>query len=222
MGEGDDMSADQVFAPKDHEASGPLRRCIVTGQVLPRGELLRFVVGPDQVVLPDLAGKLQGRGIWLSPSRNVLEKACRKNLFARAARQSVRVPDDLAMQVERLLERRCLDLLGLARRAGQLTAGFEKVKSWISSGEAGLLLQACDAAADGKGKLHSLGRATGTCPVAVELFTARQLGRALGREAWVHVALRSGRLADAFVVDVARLSALRTELQDAGTKEVSA
>ncbi|WP_343564633.1 RNA-binding protein [Kiloniella sp. b19] len=205
---------DPVFPSRDEEARGPLRRCAVTGQVLPKTELMRFVIGPDQVVVPDFAGKLPGRGIWLSPSRNVLEKACQKNFFARAAKQSARVPEGLVEQIETVLEQRCLDALGLARRAGQLTAGFEKVKAWLTSGKVGLMLQASDAAQDGKEKLQGLGRAIGTVPAPVELFSARQLGQALGRDAWVHVALRPGGIADAFAADVARLSALRTEPRD--------
>src|SRR5271167_3598140 len=63
-------------APVEDEAepeTGPLRRCVLTRQRLPKERMIRFVVGPDRQIVPDLAAKLPGRGIWLSASRNVLE-----------------------------------------------------------------------------------------------------------------------------------------------------
>lgn len=189
--------------------AGTLRRCIASGEHLPQSEMLRFVVGPDREIVPDLSGKLPGRGIWLSPSRDMLEKACQKNLFARSAKAPVIVPGDLIERLDAQLSRRCLDALGLARRAGQLVAGFEKTKAWLSSGKARLLIQAADAAEDGRGKLRGLARAVKPDMLVCELFTAQELGHALGRDSWVHVALGPGGIADTFVADATRLSAVR-------------
>ncbi|MBX9634346.1 MAG: DUF448 domain-containing protein, partial [Magnetospirillum sp.] len=105
--------------------TGPNRRCIATATVRPKGELLRFVVSPDGEVVPDLERRLPGRGIWLSARRDVVNTAVTKRLFAKAARRAVVVPQDLADRVEALLLRRCLDVLGLARRAGHAVCGFE-------------------------------------------------------------------------------------------------
>ena len=107
------------------ERREPLRRCIATGESRPREALLRFVVGPDDVLVPDVAGRLPGRGLWLTARRDMMEVARSKKLFARAARCAVRAPDGLADQVEALLARRCLELIGLARRAEAAVAGFE-------------------------------------------------------------------------------------------------
>src|SRR3546814_9958370 len=85
----------------------------------------------------------------------MMVKACARNLFAKAAKRQVRVPEDLAEQVEALALRRCLDLLGLARRAGAVVAGFEKVKAALRAGEVGLLVQAADAADDGRQKIQA-------------------------------------------------------------------
>ncbi len=104
----------------------PLRKCIATGALRPKDEMLRFVVGPDGSLVPDLDGCLPGRGLWLSAQRDMVNTACAKGLFSRAARHGVEVSADLAEQLEGLMVRRCLDLLGLARRAGEAVAGFEK------------------------------------------------------------------------------------------------
>ena len=120
------------------------RKCIATGQVRPKALLIRFVVGPDGVVVPDLLGRLPGRGIWVSANRAALDKAQTKGLFRRAAKAQVRVPDDLVDVVETGLAGRVSELISLARRAGQAVAGYEKVKSWLQSGEATVLVQASD------------------------------------------------------------------------------
>jgi predicted RNA-binding protein YlxR (DUF448 family) len=170
-------------------------------------DLLRFVVAPDGGVVLDLAGKLPGRGLWLLPRRDMIDRACERRLFARAARAPVNMPGDLAEQVVRALRQRCLDLIGLARRGGLVTAGFEKVKSRLAAGRAAALIQAVDAAPGGRRKLSALaGSVVPGLPV-VEVFTAVELGRVLGRDAAVHVALAPGTLADRFISEVARLRA---------------
>ncbi len=187
----------------------PERRCIATGESHAKERLIRFVVGPDGALVPDLAGKLPGRGLWIIPQRDILERACKRNLFAKAARAPVVVPGDLVALVEAAVTRRCLDILGLAKRAGELVAGFEKVKAKLAGGKTGVLLQAADAAADGRDKLRALARA-GTQDVAlVDCFTADQLGQALGQGIWVHVAMAPGRLAQRLISEAARLTALR-------------
>ncbi len=115
--------------------------------------MIRFVVGPGQVIVPDLAGRLPGRGIWLSAGRDVLETARRKGAFARAARGSVNVPPDIVAIVETGLERRVTELIGFARRAGQAVAGFTKAREWIAAGRCGVLVEARDGSPDERRRL---------------------------------------------------------------------
>ena len=115
------------------EVDGPERRCIVTSEVKPKAELLRFVLSPQGEVVPDIGSRLPGRGIWLCASRDVVNTAVAKRLFAKAARRAAIVPADLADRLEVLLARRCLDALGLARRAGQAVCGFEKVRAELKA-----------------------------------------------------------------------------------------
>src|SRR5207248_9956316 len=137
---------------------GPQRRCIVTGAVVDRRGLLRFVVGPDGEIVPDVAARLPGRGLWLTPRRDIVERATAKRLFARAARRLVTVPPDLADRVEALLARRCGEALGLARRAASAVSGFERVAEAVRRGPAAALLFALDGAETGRRKLGALGR----------------------------------------------------------------
>ena len=109
-----------------------LRRCLVTGDRLPKKALLRFVVAPDGDVVADVDGRLPGRGLWLRPRRDMVKTAADGNLFAKASGRRATPAADLAERVEQRLTRRCLDLIGLARRAGQAAAGFEKARAWLS------------------------------------------------------------------------------------------
>ena len=194
-----------LLEARSQKVSERQRRCIVSGEVKETRDLVRFVVAPDGAVVPDVAERLPGRGIWLSASREMVGAACAKGLFAKAARAKVLVADDLADQTETLLARRCLDLLGLARRAGQAALGFEKVRILLSSGGAILLIAARDGADHGKAKLRGLGK---SLPV-VELFASAELSLAFGRENVIHAALAPGRLADRFLTETVRLAEFR-------------
>ena len=189
--------------PKDR-TEGPDRKCIATGEVRPAEGMIRFVVGHDLVIGPDLLGKLPGRGIWVTADRAALEKAAAKNLFARAAKQPVQVPDGLADFVEAQLALRVTNLISLARKGGGAVCGYEKVKDWLQKEEASVLIQASDGSERGKSKLST--------PYGGDFIgwlTADELGRAFGRQTVIHAALGDGGLPQRVVEEAARLKGLR-------------
>ncbi|HHC29450.1 MAG TPA: RNA-binding protein [Rhodobacterales bacterium] len=190
--------------PKNR-AEGPERRCIATGEVQPRHGLIRFVAAPDGRIVPDLLGKLPGRGLYVAADRKALEKAVLKGLFARAARQQVEVPPDLIATVEEGLADRVVHLISLARKAGQAVAGFEKVKDWLAKDQAQVLIQASDGSQRGKSKL----RPPGGKDRFIECLTAHELGLAFGRENVIHGALAGGGLSARVVEEAAKLAGLR-------------
>lgn len=165
---------------------------------------MRFVLGPDGLVVPDLAEKLPGRGIWVTADRAAIDKAAAKGLFARGAKAPAKAPDGLADLVEAGLARRVVELVSLARKAGDAVCGFEKVKGWLAEGRAKVLLQASDGSDRGKGKLWTPegGRWFGC-------LTASELGLSFGRDHAIHGALAPGGLTDKVIKDAGRLSGLR-------------
>lgn len=183
----------------------PERKCIVSGESQPKGGLIRFVLGPDDMVVPDLLGRLPGRGIYVAADRAALTKAAAKGLFARAARAPAKAPADLAVMIEALLVRRVLDLLSLARKAGDAVTGYEKVKDWLVKGTATVLIQASDGSERGKSKLRPPEK-TG---LFIGCLTAQEMGLAFGREHAIHGALAAGGLSDRVVEEAARLAGLR-------------
>jgi predicted RNA-binding protein YlxR (DUF448 family) len=189
-----------------HAGASRERRDIVSGEVRDEAALIRFVAGPGGVVVPDLARKLPGRGLWVAADRASVEAAAKKNLFARAAKAKLSAPGDLATQVEMLLRRRLLAGLGLARKAGELTSGFEKVSQAIASQKVAWLIEASDGAYDGRRKLWAAARKQPRVPGLFGAFTAAELGLALGAENVIHTAFLAGRAADRWAQDVLRLS----------------
>ncbi|WP_299964800.1 RNA-binding protein [uncultured Roseobacter sp.] len=190
-------------APKDR-GDGPDRKCIATGEVQPKFGLIRFVVGPAGQIVPDVLGKLPGRGIYVAADRAALEMAVKKRLFARGAKQAVTLPDDLVAEVERQLARRVVDLISLQRKAGKAVAGYEKVKNWLQMEEAEVLIQAVDGSGRGKSKLSTphFGHYIGW-------LTAEELGLAFGRQTVIHGALASGGLTQRVVEEANRLKGVR-------------
>ena len=186
----------------------PQRRCLVTREVKGRDQMVRFVLDPTGQVVPDVDGRLPGRGMWLSAERNVLNRAVGTNVFARATRTPARVQADLAERVERLLVARALDGLGVARRAGQVAVGFEQVRAYLRQAAAAVLVAAADGAQDGRGKLRRLAP---DLPV-ITAFSKAELSAALGREGVVHVAVAPGRLAERLLCYTRRLTGFRASV----------
>ena len=185
------------------DSDGPERKCIVTGEVSPKAGLIRFVVGPDNVVYPDVLGKLPGRGMYVTASRDAIAKAG-KGQFSRSAKQAVTVPGGLVDDVERQLVRRVTDLMAMARKAGRAVCGFEKVKAWLGNDQVRVLLQASDGSERGKTKLWT--------PTGARYFgclTANELGLAFGRQSVIHSALAYGGLSNRVVEEAAKLRGIR-------------
>lgn len=185
-------------------ADGPERKCIVTGEVQPKYGLIRFAVGPDGQIFPDLMEKVSGRGIWVAADRQTLEQALTKGLFARAAKQPVTLPDGLVDSVEKALVRRIVDLISLARKSGEAVSGFEKVKDWLIKDYAEVLIQASDGSGRGKSKLNTPDGGS-----FIGWLTADELGQAFGRQTVIHVALGAGGLTQRVVEEAARLRGMR-------------
>ena len=268
---------EEELEPETEAETGPLRRCIVTRERRAKEKMIRFVLGPDRTVVPDLAARLPGRGIWLSARGDVLETARAQGSLvrafakqaskevakdakasapddagptdsgpkdagkgsarasARAGRGSVTLPPDLNDRIEAMLVRRIVELLGLARRAGQAVCGFQKAREWLTSNRAGLVLQASDGSVDERarflsgvkaldlsvdGNVDETGagdavpddrmpteRVSQEIPVGAPL-SAAAMGAVFGRDHVVHVVVAPGRLAEALTNEIARLSGL--------------
>ncbi len=187
------------------------RRCVATGEGLTPGALaIRFVQGPDETLVPDLGEKLPGRGAWLTAERSTLLAALKKNAFAKSFRAATPLPDGatpdaFADTLSRLLEDKALNQLGLARRAGQLVAGFDSVRSKAAS----LLAYICpnDAAPDGVRKISQALEHHGPVPHIPLSVDSGTLSHAVGDVGVVHLGLLPGKAAERALYDLRRWQA---------------
>lgn len=201
-----------VDAGPPRAGSARQRFCAVTGTVKPVGELIRFVVGPDGTVVPDVKCRLPGRGMWITATRQALQSALARKVFARNFRRDVRADVDLAEQTERLLEQAALDALAMCRKAARTAIGFTQVEAALARESVMALLHAAEAAPTGTQKLvATLGRRADAARICVfHRFTSAQLDLALGRSNVIHAALLAGPESDTFVARVARLERFQT------------
>ncbi|WP_027257030.1 RNA-binding protein [Leisingera aquimarina] len=200
-------------ATKDR-TDGSERKCIATGEIQPKQGLIRFVMGPDGQVVPDVMGKLPGRGVYVASSRAALETAVKKKLFARGFKSQVQVPDELVQEVERQVVRRLVELISLARKSGDAVSGFERVKDWLYKEDARVLIQASDGSGRGKSKLSTPYKGK-----FIGCLTADELGMAFGRQTAIHAALASGGLSKRVVDEAQRLQGLREMVGGDGRTE---
>lgn len=200
------MAEDVQAGTEDEALASPtLRRCIVTRQALEKPAMIRFVIDPEGRVTPDLKERLPGRGLWVTATRDAIAQAVARHAFAKAARQPVKASPDLADQVTVLARREVAELLGLARKSGQLVAGFEKVEAALRAGKVRVLVAASDGAEDGRGKLARL---AGSGVEICAPLTAAELAQALGRERAVHAAIKAGGIAEKTIIASRRFAAL--------------
>lgn len=192
------------------------RMCALTRVEKPVAELIRFVLGPDGLLVPDTEARAEGRGVWISLNQALVAEAVKRKVFARSLKTEVRLPEDLPGLTRLRLEQRVLDALGMARKAGQLTFGATKVRGLIESGALIALITATDAAEDGRNKmaaalraLHYAAEENGIEGLEVphfELLASEQMGLALGLENVIHAALTRGAAAQAAVEKARRLA----------------
>jgi predicted RNA-binding protein YlxR (DUF448 family) len=211
--EADEKQQDHGDGP---ETAGSLRRCVVTRTERSPDDLLRFVVDPAGSIVPDLARKLPGRGVWVTADKATVSAAATSNAFAKSLKRQVAVPPGLSDAVETLFVKRALDALSLANKAGLFTTGFEKVEKLLDGGRAFALLHGSDAAPDGKGRLDrkfvAIGREKGRSGAIVDWLTIEQLSLAIGRANVVHAGLKQGGATLRFLREAERLQRYRSGL----------
>jgi uncharacterized protein len=204
---------DPVLDAGPRRVPGSERMCIVTREVRPVSEMIRFVIGPDRDVVPDLKRRLPGRGVWVTGTRAAVAEAVKRRAFGRAFKAEVRVAPDLADVVERQLERSVLDALGILHKAGRAVLGFAQVERALANEPVVALLHAAEAGRDGVRKLAATARSrlaekAGDLAV-VDQFTAPQLDLAFGRPNVVHAALLAGPASDGFLARYRNLERFR-------------
>ena len=215
-------ASDADAVPLD-KGTSPFRQCAVTRAERPIAALIRYVAGPDDRIVPDLAAKLPGRGVWVTATRDSTIAAVRQNAFAKSLKRKVQVDPELPALVERLLGEQARSAFSFARKAGLVITGFAKVDAAIGDGGVIALLHASDASADGSAKLdrrlRAIAAARGRVVVVMQPFTSEEMSLALGRDNVVHAALTEGGTSRKFLSQATRLGRYRRSLDFDATED---
>lgn len=205
-----DISSEASHLEEGGSGGEPIRTCIVERERKEKPFLLRFVLSPQGVVVPDIKGNLPGRGVWVTARQNIVADAVKRRAFQRAFRKPVTAGENLSLEVERLFKRSALERLSICNKAGLLVVGFAKVEEALKRGEIVALLHADAAATDGRSKLDRKFAASlaGQDYIAPEnCFTSAEISLAAGSIGVIHAGLREGGATRAFLLDLDRLSA---------------
>ena len=168
------------------------RKCIVTGEILEKENLLRFTVLENNMVVPDFKKKLPGKGVYVKNARSLLEKAINNNLFGKPLKKSVKANNELLEQVENILFKQALNAISLARKAGVMISGMDKVKEALKKNNVAFLLEAQDAGTDGHNKLMSLAKNI----EVFNLFKIEELDKELAKTNTVHLAFTKSTMSN--------------------------
>lgn len=205
---------DQPATDRGDNASGTERMCAVSRQSLDPRLLIRFVLSPDGVVVPDLERRLPGRGVWIGCDRRLVEKAVKGNTFTKSLKTRAEASSDLAERVDGLMVKRLMGTLSLANKAGMAVSGFEKVSAALDKGPVAVVLHGAEASPDGRSKIDRKFKAIQgsrglTAPI-VDVLSIDQMSLAIGRGSVVHAALTPGGLSDRFLEEAERLTRYRS------------
>ena len=190
--------------------------CIVTRKVMDEADLVRFVRSPQGDVVPDLARKLPGRGVWVSLDRAKIAEAARRKLFSRGFQAETSISPDLADLVAHLLRQQVLSLISMGRKAGEAVAGYMKVEEMLGRGRAQVLFHAAEASADGCRKLDKLAAPD---VKRTSLFHSRELDLAFGRSNVIHAAVAKGGIAEKLLQGLRRIETFEGPLGSEGSEE---
>jgi len=178
-----------------------VRKCIVSGEVMEKVDLIRFINSPDNTVIPDFKNRLGGKGVWVEAKKSVLAKAIEKNAFSKAFKMKVNVDNSLLELVEKTYIKRGLDYISFAKKASVLTTGFEKVKEIIIKGKVLFLIEANDSNGDGKSKMLKI---ASELPI-FELYSTEELDKALNKVNTVHVAIRRSEMGNSVYKELKKI-----------------
>ncbi len=171
----------------------PQRSCLGCRKSCDRDALIRFVLSPQDELLPDIEAKLPGRGAYTCVSETCLRTALKQRQFSRAFKREVLTvaPDEMITLVGGIMQRRVLGYIGLANKSGQVISGGSMVSDAIRSGnKPGLILLATDVSESIGEKIELLAAVHHTA--CFHILKKDDYGNILGKAPRSAVAIKTG------------------------------
>ncbi len=109
--------------------SGPRRTCIACRESSDKKQLVRFALDPKGNVLVDYRQRLPGRGVYTCFNPTCVDKAVKRQSFKRGFKSNCEPADlnILLSQLKQSVEQKILNLIGMGRKAGEITSGTNAV-----------------------------------------------------------------------------------------------
>lgn len=79
----------------------PMRRCVVTGESLPKKELLRIVKTPEGLIKVDPTGKMNGKGAYIKKSVEIIALLKKNNTLEKTF--NLKIDDSLYEEIKKAL-----------------------------------------------------------------------------------------------------------------------
>jgi len=196
------------------------RHCVLTGETKLKEDLIRFVVGPNDEVTPDIKASLPGRGVWLCAQKATIEEAVKRKSFHRGFAKSVEVGPEIAQQVDDLLKKAALGQLKMANKAGNVVYGFTKLMAALEKETIIAIIHAQEASKPEAGKLDYRFRtnleqsgvsAQNFCKKPFNGFKTQELSLAFGAANVIHAGLKDDGAAKAAIKAMTRYTAYNNE-----------
>ena len=193
-------------------SSGPQRTCIACRQSKAQDQLVRYVVAPDGALLVDYRHRLPGRGAYTCIDLSCLQAAVSKKQFQRSfsGKCGEVSAEDLQTGLQQALLQRIANLIGMARKSGQVVSGSNAVLMALrQKSKQALVLMSEDISEGIALKIRGLSdRQNVSCS---QLFSKGMLGQVLGKGERSVLAIQAGPLADAFLIELQRYAQLVRE-----------
>jgi predicted RNA-binding protein YlxR (DUF448 family)/ribosomal protein L30E len=184
----------------------PQRTCIACRETKKQHELLRFVLSPDGILLPDLQHKLPGRGAYTCLNYSCIRKACERKQFSRAFRQEGEAvaPEALRERIIRSMENRIASYLALANKAGKVVSGSDLVADFLrkKSTAKRIVFLAADISEDIGQRMRTLAEVNHV--VHVTLFDKERYGELLGKGLRSVVAVHGDGFVETLIMEIER------------------
>ena len=187
----------------------PIRTCIISGRSLPQSQLIRLVASEAGEILPDISGKLPGRGVWVTADRAIVSQATTTKHGTKRLGQALGgdIPPNLMARIETMLVTRCQQILGIGRRGGLVIGGGGAIKAAKNSPSIDWLIIASDASPREASAMRASTRPQHQC---VALHSS-EIGPVFGRESLVFAAsfVSSSRYSQSLAKELRRLDGMR-------------
>jgi predicted RNA-binding protein YlxR (DUF448 family) len=183
----------------------PQRTCIGCRKILDQGMLVRYVLSPQGQVVVDYNRKLPGRGVYTCIDKQCLEAAVKRRQFDRAFKGPIERPcrEILLRSLGEQIEKRVLNLLGMARKSAVAVSGSRAVSAVLTAQKApGLVLLAKDLSPAIAAKISGLAEARQVAHFT--FFEKEMLGQMLGKSQRSVVAVADCPLADTIKSEIFR------------------